>query len=152
MNKWECTHPDCDVTAVGAGGAIGLRAIGWWFEPGPLLFCPAHRPDPVPCHQKDNRDHEGTPCRMCRAEDEASRHQKIIQAVLKSEPDGCAFTVWEVRADIPYETGYNFGTYTTETLAEERAAMPDLQNYRNAGEIIVDCIGVWDKMPPGEKR
>jgi len=45
MNLWECDHPGCKCTAVGVGGAIGLRAIGWYFKRGPIIRCPNHRPD-----------------------------------------------------------------------------------------------------------
>ena|ERR1700760_3915739 len=44
MNIWECHHPDCTNRVVGVGGAIGLRAIGWYFELGPVLYCPNHYP------------------------------------------------------------------------------------------------------------
>jgi len=49
MNKWECEFPGCKSTAVGCGGAVGLRAIGWYFKPGPKIFCPNHRPDKEDC-------------------------------------------------------------------------------------------------------
>lgn len=58
MNLWECDHPDCNASAVGEGGAVGLRAIGWYFKPGPILYCPRHRPDAIPCVE---------PCRRARA-------------------------------------------------------------------------------------
>lgn len=44
MNLWACEHPGCRVTATGEGGAVGLTAIGWWFQPGPIIFCPWHHP------------------------------------------------------------------------------------------------------------
>lgn len=51
MNKWECAATHCDRHVVGLGGAVGLRAIGWYFERGtsePLtgatVYCPAHHP------------------------------------------------------------------------------------------------------------
>ena len=54
MNLWECERPGCKSTAVGCGGAIGLRAIGWQFIAGetkmmmtlgPTILCPLHRTD-----------------------------------------------------------------------------------------------------------
>lgn len=46
MNLWQC-DAGCDREAVGVGGAVGLRAIGWQViftsdGRGPLLRCPAH--------------------------------------------------------------------------------------------------------------
>lgn len=89
LNKWECEELGCDATAVGTGGAIGLRAVGWHFIPGAPLKCPAHRPDgsekripEIPC------DKTG-PCSACRAEEEADRLQYLVaQAV---EISGIAF-------------------------------------------------------------
>jgi hypothetical protein len=77
MNRWDCQMHGCRSQAVGAGGAIGLRAIGWYFETGPILFCPAHRPDattertPLHCRSTD----DGQPCPWCTADREASRYQ-----------------------------------------------------------------------------
>lgn len=80
MNKWECDHAGCTTTAIGAGGAIGLLAIGWHFVPGsrslitPMqLLCPAHRPDPITCTDDSRNDDGeymslGKPCSNCRAE------------------------------------------------------------------------------------
>lgn len=51
MNKWTCNNSECKNQAVGIGSAIGLRSIGWYFQPGfegnlmPLIFCPGHHPD-----------------------------------------------------------------------------------------------------------
>ena len=51
MNAWRCEHPGCTNSCVGLGGAIGLRAIGWYFYPVKSLgepfqlFCPIHRPE-----------------------------------------------------------------------------------------------------------
>ena len=75
MNKWQCDHKGCSRVAYGTGGAVGLRAIGWWFKVGTgwsqgPLFCPAHRPDPAPCHDEGNEDNAGRPCSLCAAEDE----------------------------------------------------------------------------------
>lgn len=44
MNRWECDRAECLVTADGIGGAIGLRAIGWFFDIGPMIYCPRHHP------------------------------------------------------------------------------------------------------------
>jgi hypothetical protein len=44
LNIWECQHPGCQNSAVGVGSAVGLRAIGWWFELGPKIKCPFHNP------------------------------------------------------------------------------------------------------------
>ena len=73
MNRWECEA--CDQAATGIGGAIGLRAIGWYFRPGPVILCPRHRPDRVEC-----RDRPGVPCAICAAEAEAQRAQALILA------------------------------------------------------------------------
>ena len=56
MNEWECEEPACSSSAVGVGSAVGLRAIGWFFQRGtgkghgPLLLCPLHRRDSLPIH------------------------------------------------------------------------------------------------------
>lgn len=76
LNQWECEHPGCKSTAVGVGGAVGLLAIGWWFELGPTLFCPAHRPAPIPC--RDDGDNRGKPCSQCAAEEDADLIQNAI--------------------------------------------------------------------------
>lgn len=75
MNVWECQV--CGAKSQGVGGAIGLRAIGWWFELGPVILCPHHRPDRVPCHEE-----AGTPCPMCAGEEEAQRLQEMIRREL----------------------------------------------------------------------
>lgn len=84
MNLWECDHSGCTLTCVGVGGAVGLRAIGWWFEPGPRLLCPQHRPDFVPCHQENRLPQDGpgpAECRLCVAESEARLWQNFIKAI-----------------------------------------------------------------------
>lgn len=45
MNIWECQEVSCHRRCVGTGGAVGLRAIGWYVRMGPVIFCPEHRPD-----------------------------------------------------------------------------------------------------------
>lgn len=44
MNIWDCQHPGCSRVAYGVGGAVGLRAIGWYFKIGPVILCPQHHP------------------------------------------------------------------------------------------------------------
>lgn len=78
MNFWKCDHPECDATAVGVGGAIGLHAVGWQFrmgdpEWGSVLLCPFHRTDKVPC--KEEGDNHGKPCGPCAAEEQVKRIQ-----------------------------------------------------------------------------
>ena len=96
VNRWECDQPGCDRQCVGTGGAIGLRAIGWWFLPGPRLFCPAHRPDPAtePIGEPDPRDkwvgshgpEAPYPCSMCAADREADYLQDAIPGLLERAP------------------------------------------------------------------
>jgi hypothetical protein len=104
MNLWECAHPDCKSTAVGAGGAIGLRAIGWYFRPGSsladnFLFCPAHRPDPIPCCDKYTPDDEKLEsCPHCAGEGEAAYWQTKMG--VEYEADLSTSTVPERRAPL----------------------------------------------------
>ena len=72
MNRWECQFANCGRTVVGVGGAIGLRAIGWWFALGPEIFCPEHYPVKIPCH--GGGEYEGF-CSLCAAEDQAKAIQ-----------------------------------------------------------------------------
>lgn len=44
MNLWQCQSPKCLNEAKGVSGAAGLRAIGWFFECGPVIYCPYHHP------------------------------------------------------------------------------------------------------------
>lgn len=88
MNVWECEHPGCTSKAVGTGGAIGLHAIGWYFTAGSvhgnyesLLFCPAHRPDPIPCTEES--ENKGNPCSACAADSAV----KPIQLALRHGMD-----------------------------------------------------------------
>lgn len=92
MNKWECDAPGCRNSAVGCGGAIGLRAIGWYFVPGnhaPRLFCPAHRPDGAPCQNVGEEDTrtvaELQNCPMCAGDNEADEIQDVIYGMLGLE-------------------------------------------------------------------
>lgn len=92
MNLWECDEPGCTAKAVGMGGAIGLRAIGWFFQKGPRLFCPIHRPDGT---KKRNPDWKGTSvrckkrgkCGGCKAEEEADRLQYAVSKALGVDDD-----------------------------------------------------------------
>ena len=88
MNKWSCDYDGCNATAVGAGGAIGLTAIGWYFVAGTgygagRLFCPAHRPDPISCTE-DSLDDDGNyrtlgqSCSNCKAGEVADVVQHAI--------------------------------------------------------------------------
>jgi hypothetical protein len=82
MNLWQCDVPGCKITASGTGGAIGLRAIGWYFLPGPVIRCPAHRPDSIPCigdPRTTDDSVRGQPCSQCQADIEAV----IIQHAIK---------------------------------------------------------------------
>lgn len=59
MNLWECQQPHCLNKVVGIGGAIGLRAIGWYFEKGPIIYCPGHnRRAEISCTYEK-------PCKLC---------------------------------------------------------------------------------------
>ena len=80
MNRWECEYPSCKSKAVGEGGAIGLRAIGWHFTIGGQILCPRHRPDQIPC--VDNADNAGNLCSLCSAVKEAQRLQDLIEKAL----------------------------------------------------------------------
>lgn len=95
MNQWRCnginyeTGKRCTITACGSGGAIGLRAIGWWFEPGHEVRCPAHRPDAHGACREAYRmagDALGPdPCSSCTADEEAERFQLALAKVLRLE-------------------------------------------------------------------
>lgn len=88
MSKWECAHPGCHISAVGVGGAHGLRFIGWFvqlrYSAYPLILCPAHRPDPVPRRRDDCAD---PLCSLCRAEQDA----RMLQSTL--DPDAAFIPV-----------------------------------------------------------
>ena len=82
MNLWQCDfrdeHGRCDNECVGVGGAIGLRAIGWYFRVGHGLFCPVHRPDGIDgkgkyleCRKKK--------CPQCKATKIAEKWQSRIE-------------------------------------------------------------------------
>lgn len=79
MNLWECDFPGCKSKSVGVGGAIGLRAIGWYFKIGKGLFCPNHIPYPTEIC-KDYGDVHGK-CPYCTAEKWASNLQKLIEEI-----------------------------------------------------------------------
>ncbi len=89
MNYWECDYRDpghgarCNSKAMGLGGAIGLVAIGWYFDRHNLnemgtgiLLCPAHRPDKIPCKLVDSKLNEL--CSYCKAEAKANYFQEIL--------------------------------------------------------------------------
>lgn len=87
LNLWECAHRGtdgkrCTVTATGTGGALGLKAIGWFFEIGGPILCPAHRPDQIICRNPENR--EGVLCSTCAGDAEA----KMIQIVIEFDYQG----------------------------------------------------------------
>ncbi len=86
LNKWECSHPGCTSTAVGVGGALGLRAIGWYFVPGPITRCPNHRPD-LSTVKHEECEISG-PCSYCRAEQEADIFQADIADVTSIDDRG----------------------------------------------------------------
>ncbi len=80
MNRWNCEYPNCERSVTGTGGAIGLRAIGWYFErgvsmDGPTIRCPTHRPDGVQCRD----DPEEKSCPFCAADAEAERWQALLR-------------------------------------------------------------------------
>lgn len=80
MNRWQCDKPGCRVEAVGVGGSIGLRAIGWYYHQEAegiecVQFCPAHRPDPIPCQQEGS---EKEFCQPCAGEQEARELQGLM--------------------------------------------------------------------------
>ena len=78
MNCWECQHKGCGRTVVGVGGAIGLRAIGWYYQQGPTILCPEHRPSQrhSTAHYLDcTRDD----CALCAAEEDAQFYQRLIE-------------------------------------------------------------------------
>ncbi len=106
MNLWECEASGCDSTAVGAGGAVGLRAIGWYFAVGPTILCPAHHPDKVPCTDlpstptPEEQARAGKPCSLCAAEAQAKR----IQDALASD-DEAAIEALRGRFSEPPEGG-----------------------------------------------
>src|SRR5512147_458074 len=93
MNKWECGEPGCDASVLGVGAAIGLLAIGWFFQPGttsfgPVLRCPRHRPDGIPCSTWSAPDEARTAsCSPCAGERVAAHLQLLIAREL--DAPGC---------------------------------------------------------------
>ena len=93
MNKWECDSQGCDVTAIGCGGAIGLRALGWQFEKGqrsdmmPVILCPEHRTDGVPGEAAaestqsllHGAEREANACPICEFGDPVEDTPKLIR-------------------------------------------------------------------------
>lgn len=83
MKLWQCSHHGCSAQAAGTGGPIGLRAVGWYFVPGELLYCPMHRPDLVPCGAfggANGSEPAGEMCSLCSAEIEADLLQHLVRA------------------------------------------------------------------------
>jgi len=76
-NRWDCDFPGCDLYVIGCGGAVGLRAIGWYFVPGfgNNLFCPQHRPDATTVRTRLHGDSDDGPCSSCQADAEAMELQ-----------------------------------------------------------------------------
>ena len=80
MNLWRCDYPGCTYEVIGLGSAVGLRAIGWYFMVGPVLFCPRHRPDKVSCADgmSDSSD-DCEQCSLCAGEREAALWQWMMK-------------------------------------------------------------------------
>jgi hypothetical protein len=98
MNVWECSQPGCTVKALGCGGAIGLRAVGWHFLPGGRIFCPQHRPDKAP--GRADLGCQMSECSTCAGEAEALRWQQMMNAIVG---DSCRLR--QVLAEILDMTG-----------------------------------------------
>lgn len=86
MNVWRCEVPHCLSSVFGVGEALSLRAIGWNVRPrppqDPLLFCPLHRPDKIPCrHRRANQ----ALCSYCAAELEADFWTRIMRLQITLE-------------------------------------------------------------------
>ena len=77
MNLWECDHPGCESKVMGVGMAWGLLAIGWWFRPGPHIFCPVHHPDKDAINKSSDCNVNGS-CSLCTAERTAREIQDRI--------------------------------------------------------------------------
>jgi hypothetical protein len=108
MNKWECHKTGCTMTANGVGGAIGLRAIGWYWKAGnsPLyeseLYCPIHWPKehikPAPQDCLFRR------VEMCTAQEgELCSHDTTEQQAdkLQIAMGGNGTHIWEPAPEIP---------------------------------------------------
>lgn len=85
MSRWTCGHDGCKSRAFGAGGPVGLRALGWYVhlvvkdEKGPVILCPAHRPDPIRCTQIGSaKCRQGSKCSQCAARKQALVTQAMI--------------------------------------------------------------------------
>lgn len=86
-NRWDCDYPGCTEYVVGLGGAIGLRAIGWYFKPAgtrqgghplePSIACPRHRFD-AERHGPNLRHPKETLCGICPGQRDADRFQALI--------------------------------------------------------------------------
>lgn len=98
MSVWECQEPGCDRAVVGCGGGIGLRAIGWYFMPGPLdgwgflggptIYCPQHRPDGTNSRSllHDGEADDGDACPICAGALDAKRYQEAIELITPEGP------------------------------------------------------------------
>lgn len=97
VNKWNCAHPGCTYHCVGMGGAVGLRAIGWFVairaetRQPPLILCPAHRADvpAIPC--KDVCTETLTQA----VRETLSCHSCAVNAVTRLYQDGYVTVLWE---------------------------------------------------------
>lgn len=78
MTRWVCDHRDCTSSSIGEGNAAGLRAIGWYVEIGPVIFCPRHRPDAGPRVEGGGPDCR---CWQCLSDREALRLQDLLGAL-----------------------------------------------------------------------
>jgi hypothetical protein len=87
MNQWICGRAGCGTQAHGTGGALGLRAIGWYFEPGNPPFCPAHWPGhkqgcgKLPSVEGTAPDPD---CSQCAAEKQANQWQEVMEGTART--------------------------------------------------------------------
>lgn len=97
MHRWICDNPTCGNDAMGTGGAIGLRAIGWdvelrekdprgrWLH---TILCPAHRRDAMSCTKRcpDQVTGERFLCHICAGRAEAEEWQATITGACRPIP------------------------------------------------------------------
>lgn len=91
LNLWECGELGCKSTAVGDGAALGLRAIGWWFEAGGKPRCPAHRPDGTMKRSPSHACDQAGLCGWCKAEEEADKLQYLIAQYFEMTGEDLAY-------------------------------------------------------------